>query len=242
MKRHLSVFMLAARSSVYKVLLLICAMAAGEWALFSLALGRMTPDAPLGLEQVVAQSRISWVWTAALLALCAILSLTGCGLSGSRVSYTISRLSVGEKVLTVWWAAYNFLCLLALWAAQALTALALCLHYTALIDPAYLSGQTIFLAFYRQSFLHSILPLADTTRLACVIVLFVCLGICAACFSFRVRRGYKGVAVVLLSIFGAATFSRNLGGDSGDALVITVTLAVTASAVYGLWREADQDE
>ena len=57
-----------------------------------------------------------------------------------------------------------FAALVIFWAAQVLFVLLLCRVYLAKADPACVNAQTVFLAFYRQKFLHSLLPLAETSR------------------------------------------------------------------------------
>jgi hypothetical protein len=107
MKRHLSVLMLAAGSTVYKIAGLLLAMAAAEGALFYITL-KSLQGGPGSLEQVFTQSRIALVSGLFFLILCALLSLTWCELRGSRLRYTMGRLSVREETTAGWHARTMF--------------------------------------------------------------------------------------------------------------------------------------
>jgi hypothetical protein len=83
----------------------------------------------VGLEQMIAQSGIPLVCGICFLLICAILSLTGCEFSGSRLRYTLKRLSVREETTVLWWAVYNTFCFFVFWAVQLLIVL-ICAGFT----------------------------------------------------------------------------------------------------------------
>lgn len=238
MRKHLSVLMLAARSTVYKVVGLLLIMAAVQAALFRFALQN---DESSGLELLITQSRVPLVCGVCFLILCALLSLTGCELHGSKLRYTLQRLSVDERTTVLWWAAYNIICLIIFWGVQLAVVLLLCRIYTAQADPARVSGQTVFLAFYRNKFLHSLLPLGETSRYIRNVLLIVGLGVSSACFSFRLRHGEKGIAVIVLAAAAVVFFPQTMGSFGNDLFMYVLTLAVTASAVSGLWNGRDNE-
>jgi hypothetical protein len=211
MKQHLSVLLLAARSTIYKVIGILVLMAAAESASFYFVLEMAKNGAGYGLEDVVAQSRMAPVCAVFFLLLCAVLSLNGVEFSGGRFRYTMRRLSVGEETAAAWWAVYYMACFFVFWAFQLLTAFLLCRLYAAQIDPAYVSGQTIFLAFCRNGFLHSLLPLEETSRYIRNLILILGLGITASCFCFRTRHDQKGLAMILLAVVAVGAFSGEIG-------------------------------
>ncbi len=237
MRQHLSVLMLAARSTIYKILGLFALAAIAEGALFYFALQKTLSGEHLGLEQLMSESRIALVSGVSFLLLCALLSLTGCEISGSKLRYTLQRLSVGEKTIVFWWAAYNAACFFLFWALHVVIALLLSRLYVARIDTAYVSGQTILLAFYRNNWLHSLLPLAETSRYLRNASFVLSLGVNAACFSYHQRRGEKGIAMVVLTMLVAVYFSRAVGSFGSDLLLSLTALGITASAVIGIWKE-----
>ena len=71
MKRHLSIWMLMARSTICKVLGLLLALAAADGALFALTLRQGTSI--LGLEQVLTESHLSIVFGVCMVLLMAVL-------------------------------------------------------------------------------------------------------------------------------------------------------------------------
>ncbi|WP_186566127.1 hypothetical protein [Lawsonibacter celer] len=259
MKRHGSVLMLAARGSLGKALLVCAATAAAELGLFWAALGRAAERAAelaalppeeaayrqmenaWSLEQVFTDSRISWVFALGLLALCAILCLNGGGLSGGRTGYTLRRLRVREQTVGVWFAVYGAAVLVIYWAFQTGWALLLCRLYLYRADPAQVNAQTVFLAFYRQAYLHSLLPLAEASRWVRNLALFAGLGTTCACCAAQLRHGGKGVAAAVLAVIGALTFSRETGGFVGDALTMCAAAGLSAWAIWNL-REVRRNE
>jgi hypothetical protein len=115
------------------------------------------------------------------------------------------------------------------WAAQLAVALLLCRYYASVADRV-CEPPDGFLAFYRQKFLHSLLPLGETTRYIRNAALILSLGVSAASFSYRQRHGLRGVAVALLAAFTVAVFAGNMGSFSGDILVSLAALAVATGA------------
>ncbi len=242
MKQHLSVLMLAARSTLFKIVGIFVLMAAAEGALFVVALRNAQAAELYGLEQTITQSRIALACGVGFLLVCTLLSLSGCELSGSKIGYTMGRLSIREETALFWWGVYNTLIFLIFWAVQLLIVLLLGRYYTLQADPAAVSDQTIFLAFYRQKFLHSLLPLDEVTRTVRNVVLIVCLGATSAFFSYRQRRGQKGVAVILLAALTFVGFSREMGSFGNDILIMFVALTVGLGALFNVNKEPDDEE
>ncbi|NCC68492.1 MAG: hypothetical protein EOM14_09945, partial [Clostridia bacterium] len=110
MKQHLSVLMLAARSTIYNVIGILALLAAAESALFYLVLKKAQSGEGCCLEEAVTKSGIPLVCAGCFLLLCAALSLNGVEFSGSRFRYTIRRLSVSEETTAILWAVYYMAC------------------------------------------------------------------------------------------------------------------------------------
>lgn len=242
MRQHLSVLMLAARSTIYKILGLFMVTAIAEGTLFYLVLQKTLAGEPLGLEQLMSESRIALVCGVSFLMLCALLSLTGYESSGSKLRYTLQRLSVGEKTIVFWWAVYNAACFFLFWALHVAIVLLLSQLYVARMDAAYVSGQTILLAFYRNNFLHSLLPLAEASRYLRNASFVLSLGISTACFSYHQRHGKKGVTTVVLAILVVVYFSQAMGSFGSDLLLYLVALGTTAVIVLGVWKKEGYED
>ncbi len=246
MKKHLSVLMLIAGSTIYKVLGLLAFMAAAEGALFTLTLrGSLTAyEAGLGMtaiETVFLRSRVSLVFAVCFLLLMVLLCTTGCEY-GSRQGYTLRRLSVPEQSVFLWQALFNSFCLLLLWAAQLAVALALCRLYAVRAPSGLVSGQTVFLAFYRSSFLHSLIPLSEVSRWARNIFLVLSLGAASANFSYRQRRGKIGAGAIAMASITLVFFSRDIGSMSSDIGILLLTAVHTEETVRGVLRRRPDEE
>lgn len=237
MRQHLSVLMLAARSTIHKILGLFVFTAAAQGALFYFALQKALAGEAIGLEQLFGESRIAIVCAISFLLLCALLSFTGCELGGSKLRYTLQRLSISEKSVVLWWAVYNAICFFLFWVLQLVIVLLLSRLYVARMDAAYVSGQTIWLAFYRNNWLHSLLPLAETSRYVRNVIFIVGLGSSAAYFSYSQRRGEKGFALVALAMLAVVYFPGAMGNLQGDLLLSLIAFSVTIWVVTRIWKE-----
>lgn len=228
MKRHLSIWMLMARSTICKVLGLLLALAAADGVLFALTLRKDTSI--LGLEQVLAESHLSIVFGVCMVLLMAVLCLNGCEFSAKQ-GYTLRRLRVSQREIFLWQAAHNAVCCFWLLAVQTLIVLALCRVYAAQ-DPDMVNSQTVFLAFYRVPFLHSLLPLADGWRYVRNAVLCAALGVCAAAFPVQQRQGNRGFAAVILTALTVLFFVQPV--RSGDFWLIGALVVITAVALLNV--------
>lgn len=246
MKKHLSVVMLMARSSIYGLLGIIIGMAAAEGALFYFALKKALSFAQPGFElsglhTVFEQSGAPWPFAVCFLLVMAVLCRTGCDFGG-RQGYTLGRLSVSEKTVFLWQAAYNCIALFILWAAQLFIALALCRLYAASVQPESFGPQGFLLAFYRNGFLHSLLPLEETSRYIKNIVMIIALGLCAAAFPLKQRRGGKGWEAVVMTALCLLGFSGKTGSLDGDICMILLSAAMACTAAYMAFRREEEYE
>ncbi len=228
MKKHLSVLMLFARSSIYKLTGLLVLMAGTETALFFLALEK-APD--IALETVFSRGRTGIVCAVAFVLYTVVLCLTGCEF-GSKQGYTLRRLRVSEWSVYFWQTGYNLCCYLIFWFVQLAAALLLCGLYMSHGG----GSQDVFLAFYRSSFLHSLLPLDETSRYVRNAVLAPALALAAAYFPLCQRYGKLAVGTIFLAGLTVVMFSNAMGGFGGDAIVILFSGFFAATSVYGVYR------
>ncbi|QOX64303.1 hypothetical protein FRZ06_13595 [Anoxybacterium hadale] len=236
MNRYVSVFLLALRSTVYKIAGVLLLMAGAEGVLFWMQLQRTGGNKIVLLEEIIQSSGIPLVSGGAFLLVCVILSLVGCELSGSRVRYTIQRLSVREEAVVILWGVNSMLALYIFWAVQLGIVLLLSKLYIDIMEPVYFNSQTLFLAFHSSGFLHSLLPLEETSRLLRNVALIFSLGITASCFAQKQRRGQRGVAVVLLAALTIIFFSSDLGLLGSDITISVIALATAAFSLYSIFR------
>ena len=240
MKQHLSVLMLIARSSIYKVLAVLAAMVAIQAGLFEYALQRSREHGLFHLEDVVSDSGIAWVFAAAFLLLTYVISRSGCK-SGSQPGYTIQRLGISERNFFIWQAVYNTAVYVLLLATELILLFALSHHWQVNADQDLIGAQSIFLAFYRNKFMHCICPLDDIWLWIRNGILALAMGMAAAQYPFRQRRGKTLQVVVTMAAATLAFFVRGLGGEVQDFFAMSMALIVVGKVVYNLWG-GDEDE
>ncbi|MBP3594498.1 MAG: hypothetical protein J6J44_08220 [Lachnospiraceae bacterium] len=195
MKQHSSVFMLFVRSSFYKVLLLLLAMIAAEGIWFYKTIQGMLEknqtegNFPVMTPEVVFEEAHLMVFFAvALILLTVILALVGRSTTGHQ-EYTWNRLSITPKSIFLWQMLYNCCCFLLLWFVQAALAFGLCLYYVKTADAGAVTHQSMFLAFYREPFLHGLIPLQHIWYWVRNVLLFCSLGFAVAYDVYCSRRG-----------------------------------------------------
>ena len=249
MKRVWTALGPAARLTVWKVLAISLACAAGQWAVFrSLLLGwELEPYGPEGeliyplLETVADAARLNWIFGAGLLLVCAALVLPGLD-RRSKTGYTLRRLAVGERALTLAWGGQNALLLLFFWGSQTAAALMLAWQYLATLGAEISGAQTLFLAFSRSPYLHALLPLWDWPLLLRNAAACAALGMSAAALPFHWRHGRRAGAFFFLAVVAACFFpcgmDSQMVGQFGGLVLYASALALTVTNVWrGRWDE-----
>lgn len=243
MKRCLSVMKLAAAGSVYRAAGLMMVMGSVELMIFYYLLGAIPGNmSTVSLEEMVASSGMAVIGLTSFVVLCLILMLPECEYGGSRIGYTIRRLSVSERDVWGLWTVYHVLVLILFWMVQLLVALAACSMYLQQADPACISEQTVLLAFYRKGFLHNLMPLEDWSRYVRNLLVLICMGMGISDFSWKQRRGgYRLTLLVplLCVLFG---FTQGTGdGMASDLFICIVNGFMMLIMVMGLWRDGDEE-
>ena len=234
MKRYGSILMLLARSTVLKLVGLLAGMTAVEIGLVFWQ-GRNVP----GLEQLFEQTRMHWVFGAALIGMALMLGNTLCE-SGGKLDYTLRRLRVSDRELFLCQSLYNAACFILLWTVQVLVALLLCRYWMGQQES--MSHQAVFLACYRSEFLHSLLPLEDVTRYVRNLFLFAGLGVCCACHPVRQRRGKQGFALLVAAAAVAFGFPEEMAESMSDVLWGFVVVVITFVCLVMTWGEEYENE
>lgn len=210
MKRYTSIFMLLARSTVYKLLAILLWTAAAHTAAFYLLKPGQT------LERVFDHPVMQVIFGVGLV-LMALLLVSTLSESGGKLDYTLRRLRVGHQALFISQCVYNVACCLVFWAAEVLTVFALCRVWEA--GQEEVSHQLVYLAFYRSEFLHSLLPLDDVTRYVRNLLLFGGLGVAGACAPVIQRRGKSNLAFLGVALAIGVIFPGGIAEVSRDALL-----------------------
>ncbi len=236
MKKNRSFLEFFARSSFPAVLGLLLVGAAVQFLLFK---GAFTPENMA--YEVFAESRIAFVFYVVFLLITAALSLPGCGFT-SRVSYTIKRLGVNETHVFLLQALYNFMVYVIVMAAEVFTVLGLIAYYKASAPPDFWGPQEVLLTFYRDPFLHGLLPLADWTRGLINLAVMLLLSLTAAAFPVTQRRGKRFPAILPAVLWTVLFFSQQIEyGYRGTLLLSGVVIAALVALSQVFSKEVSYD-
>ena len=246
MKRILSTWMAAAKTILWKLLLILLLLAGTELLMLRHGMDwyrQMLADGYLDItfSNLLDQSRLAYVYFAALVAVTAVCCLQGAQFSGKKV-YTLQRLPLGEFPTTLLWALVHLSAYMILWAVQLAMIFVLWRVYVTEFGSGN-PGLELFVAFYQNGFLHGLLPLADVARWIMVGFYYVTLAYSSACFGFFHRRGKVRLWVcVLLVLYGFLVGSD--GSDVGNFLICVscVLLAVSQTgSIWGVYHNAETD-
>lgn len=260
MKKHLSVLMIASRT-IWRVVAVILATAAVQTAIFAAIPAEWTETYeyttqdgvvtdeytyPLSLEETFDKAHTGLVAAVGFVLLCFILCVKTSGF-GSHVQYTVSRLGVREEALNLWWAAYHTACVILFWMSQILVTYLLCRLYLHRASPDLLSGQTITLAYYRQTYLYNLMPGADVGCWLRNGLLAPMLGAAMSHFAMVQRRRGRISFLTLVSVaMTVALFMLPINNDMSRASVLPILIMLGALLVGLLYtartEEAEEEE
>lgn len=239
MKKHLSVLMLYARCTIVEFILLLAALAVVEGGLFYFTLQQMLAAGQYGFELAVLNSRLRLVFVLGLCLLLLLLSRTGRS-KHSRVDYTLRRLSLDYHSRLLWHCLYNAVCVCIYTAVQIILVLLLFLLYRQLVLAEHISAQTLMLAFYRNSFLHTLLPLSTPVLWISHLLYYLAAGTAAT--VWHLKGGKRGGAVLICMIFSYPYWGIELQVAGTGILYIFLWLLVLAACLKNNWKELKEDE
>ena len=245
LKKHVSVFGLFARSSLFKVLLILLVLCAIEIVVFRVELQsaleayEVVGSGMASLERMFERSAANVYFRAALILMTIAMGLPGCAFK-SNTHYTLRRLSVSERATFFHQAAYNTLMYLTLIAVQLVLAFGLSQYYAATVPAECVSNQTVTLAFYRNEFLHSLLPLEDVGLWIRNGLLVISLGLAAAEFPYNQRRRKFSSTAIALCIYTIVFFDQGIGELFHVITTSIVALMVMGDVIYHLTRNGEE--
>ncbi len=223
MKKYISVFEMITRTTIYKVLLLLVLMMGTQFLLFwNLVVNEQNRQVIYGFETLVDSIPVIWILAIGFVLLTVILCLSGCNI-GSNQGYLLRRLQVTEKAIFYLQALYNCICYLLLWASQVLVFMAMSFLYEK-YAVAY-TNQSIVIAFYRNSLLHSILPMEDWTGWLLLILTILACGITAANFPYQQRKGKFSIGIFIMVGAAFLAFPHGLNGEEFGLVFYPAALA-----------------
>lgn len=248
MKKYISIFELFARNTIYKLLLVLLAMGTAQITMFRKAMSEWIPveyyDLDFqaiehySLEYMVDRSNSPIFLGIAFVLITAILCWNSCNI-GSKSSYTLQRLQVKEKTIFIMQSIYNSFCYVLLLGAQIVVFLLQAGLYVA--QSEHVTNQTVFLAFYRNDFMHSILPMEGTMRwIANIFILLGC-GTSAAVFTYLQRRGKVAWSLFVIVACVLVGFIQELG-EQLELVTAFIVVAIVVLTAYCHVLQKKEDE
>lgn len=242
MRKYLSVIMLIARSSIYKITPVLALMVLSEYFLFKRKLDlsvneSVFPYQPL-LDTIFSESGTAWIFLIAFLIITFLLCRTGCEFKNKQ-GLTLRRLRISEKRVFVCQWIYNTCIFLVLWGSQLLTVMGLCFVFANNPACSEFGSHTVFAAFYRNDFLHGLLPLAEYGIYIRNFILASALGIASAVFPFKQRSGKIGYEILILSAASVLFFRISMGSIDFTGIMILICVFVIFITIMYIWGKED---
>lgn len=229
MKKHISVFGLFARCSLHRVALILCAMYLLCAAALALRLpGLLAKDPAARLEIQFAKSGVILILRLAFAALTGFLCVPG---SKTASGYTLARLRVSGGALFLAQAAFNMLAYLLLWAAQVCAVTGAGVLFVKLTSPA-AGMQAVFLAFYRNTYLHALLPLQDVLLWFRNLCFLIVMGLAAAEFPLLMRAKRRAFTVLPMAALTVILFPQELSHPISLFVAVGLLIAMVLKVLY----------
>jgi len=246
MKKYTSVFGLFAKSSSIRIILTLLTMAAVQGISFISALNKGTDAYNNGfviahIETLISRSGIPLVFGAAFVLISAMLCLPGTSFS-SKTGYTLDRLSISPRAVFFCQAIYNLCIYFILWASQLAVCFGLCVYYTETVPSEIVGNQSVFLAFYRNSFLHALLPLSDVSVWIRNGFLLVALSIATAEYPYKQRQKKLGASAIAMVLFAIVFFKTDIADSFNTILIIFVAIINIIEMCYNFFSEDNSYE
>ncbi len=239
MKKYISVFELFVRSSFYKVLLILFGMVAVELVMFSYTLPMSVANSEyMVLEVVMEKTWIPQVFAAGFILITLSLGFSGFS-TGCNQNYTLKRLQIKEWKIYLLQGLYNAICYFLFWLVQVVILLIICNLYCR--EAGNVTNQTAVLAFYRNAFMHSILPLGAAYRWVENIIMLVGCSVTSASFAVQRRKGKFDIALVIVVGICLVAFAKPLGEYSNTGLIWAILIWVI-HGFYWMFKKECEDE
>ena len=240
MNKHSSILWLMIQSSFWKVLALLAGTAAAQTVFFRQAVQQLQPG-NYGLEQALAGGHVAGIAGIGFVCITVILCMTGAERANGKTIYTLQRLSVSERTVLLWQAVYNGSCYLLLWVSQVLVMMGLAQWYTRIADPSMVTSQTVFLAYYRNEYLHGLLPMLELDHWFRNGIMLVALGLSSAYFTYAQRRRQKNGELITMVLTVLWLFCDHINSE-GEWLVSLISFICLSSVVKVLWKLKREEE
>lgn len=251
MKKHLSVFELAARGAVYKTLAVGLAAAAAIFALLLAGLDDVENLADVltgltlpyeGANGLPSAALAGAAYGAGMVMLYFLLARSLAPRRGVNPDATFRRLLIPEREAAYIQVFVHTLCF-AVYRALALAAyLGFSAWFVARSGPYANDGMSVFFAAYKSLPLHTLLPLGSLYEGVHAAASCLMCGVGSVALSFwRRRRMVSGIGVAAGFVLALTHFLRTEGGEL-HMIFVFLELVLVAAGLAGSFRDTIADE
>lgn len=199
MRKNLSIIGLCLQGTLFRILGVLVIMMTAEIGIFYFKLQSF--DRVLPLFEDIADClpiKLCWIFVLSYVVYAAFDFLTR--KNNLMSAYTVARLSVKETTMYLMIALFNLFAIIIAWAVQVGTLILMGQIYIAANTAAPYSP-VLFLAFYRSSFLHVLLPLGDIMGWIVVFLIWAALALSASVAIKKMYYTKKPSAETLQPLF-----------------------------------------
>lgn len=181
-------------------------------------------------EQIVESEGVALAGLLGFVVMFVVLVLPCCSLRNRNV-FTLRRLKVSEKELTAIWAAVFSGYFLMAWAVQLGLMIGL---YAVYAREAGSDAMGLFLAAYRSSYFHTLLPLAEVWGYVRNVALCLGWGTLASLMARHMRHEGKPYMLAVLVILTGWLLPKEMASADSDILLIILTAVVLACQIAAI--------
>lgn len=239
MKKYFSVFALAVQQSFYKILGILGIMTIVEFGVF------LTGKEWYDFEGMVRQSHLRIFFFLAFLLVTVCLILTNVEQGGSRERYLLKRLSMDERTIVVLWSIYGALVYLIFLAVQVAVVIGMGLLFLRNAPANYQTGQSIFIAFMSEPFLHSVLPVFEPVRMVRNLCIALMLGMETAVFGWHQRNERRNPLFLYVAIgVVCGGFVIDMTNPTDYLMIVfsIVVMVVMVLELCGIWGKEKYED
>ena len=237
MKQIGAVCMAASKQLLWKLVLIASAMSAAQAALFS----GLQMEGRIHFGDRLQYAHIPKLFALAVILMALFIILQGGQFGGGKNSDTLRRLPISEWSITLLWALVYLICFVVLWAVQ-LTMIFVLWHMYCGAEVVSAPELELFVEFYAEPFLHTLLPLAEITRWLRMVLWLPAVSFSLSAFGFCHRRGkFRVEAMILLSV-GLGFMGTGMGSAALDLAIMILSVVLIGSSAYGMWRISNEED
>lgn len=235
-KKQLAVFDLFVRSSLYKVLAVLCGTVILQSVLWWKALQSGYTD----FRMLLLDAHLGYGMAAAWILITIILCYST---STGNQNHLILRLSIRKEWFFIWQIVYNVLCYLLFWFVQAAVLYGAYQIFADGIGTELVNHQTLMAICYQSPMFHAFFPLSDSLMI--IRNLLLALGMGSACAAYSAHGRYHKRMISLPGLFAPILALAGIwtGFERMSALfVIGISAAIAIISAGNLWTLVDGEE